>query len=135
MIVSTDTQSEIRGDTWTIELSLADLADYVTIDFTVKEQLSDADAAAILQVRLNASGLDDGLLILNKAVYGTPADGDIVIFDVPWGVLIITVQADATAELEPRTYDCDVQVIYGTGEVQTYHDSVFRVVGDVTRVT
>ena len=135
MITSTENLSELRGDTWSIPLSLADLTNYVTIDFTVKEQRSDSDTLAILQVRLNATGLDDGLLILNKAVYAVPADGSIAISDVPWGVITIAVEADATAELEPRTYDCDVQVIYASGEVQTYHYSILQIPADVTRGT
>lgn len=125
--------SRVRGDTWSIELLLADLTDYETIDFTVKEQHSDTDAHAILQVRKNESGLDDGLLILNKAGYATPADGSITIVNVPWGRVVVAVEADATKALEPRTFDYDAQVIYDTGAVYTYHDGVFRVTADVTR--
>ncbi len=102
-MISTESISRLRGDTWEIELSLADLTDYETIDFTVKEQTTDLDPSAVLQVQLNASGLDDGLLILNKAAYDTSAGGSIAIFDVSWGVLIITVHAYATTELDTST--------------------------------
>lgn len=114
-VVSTadgDTINLVRGDTASIDIDdLGNLTGYVSLDFTVKQTTDDTDDAAILRVRKNASGLNDGLLRLNGAA-GTAAQGSITIDDLAGGDITIAVSAAAMVSVVPITgMVYDVQLI------------------------
>lgn len=124
----------LRGDTFECSISgLGSLASYVSLDFTVKSDKSAADSAAIIRIRLNASGLSDGLLTLNGAAALNADDGAIVITDAVAGDITITLAASCTDDLATSTYVYDVQLIEADGEVSTLTSGKARVIADVTR--
>lgn len=117
----------IRGDTMTIPLAgMGDITGATKAWFTVKRQMTDSDADAILQIEMT-----DGLITLNGAA-GTAGDGDLVIADFSAGDINVTLEPDSSALLPllPRmTWDC--QVLIGT-TVRTLGKGPFKVDGDVT---
>ena len=126
----------LRGDTLSASLTgLGSLAGYVSLDFTVKAKPEDdADTAAIIRIRLNASGTGDGLLRLNGAEADTPGNGSITIDDADLGNITITLAAAETDDLIPRrNLFYDVQMI--SASVSTLTDGTCHIVaaGDVTR--
>lgn len=131
-------ETAYRGDTWSIALTgLGSLAGYVSIDFTLKTRLSDADSAALVQIRLNATGVDDGLLYLNGvAVDAADADdGSITIDDAGAGDITVALAADQSAQLAPREdLHYDVQLITASG-VSTLDVGTLDLVADVSRAT
>ncbi|MBU2685794.1 MAG: hypothetical protein KKF27_21345, partial [Gammaproteobacteria bacterium] len=89
-----------RGDTLSLSLTdLGSVADYVTLDFMVKESKSDADADALIWIRLNEPSANDGLLYLNGAAATTAADGSITVDDAATGDITIALIAADTAAL------------------------------------
>ena len=123
-----------RGDTIEALLSgLGNLASYVSLDFTVKRSVHELDDAAIIRIRKNASGTDDGLLRLNGAAYPTGTDGSITIDDLATGDITITLNAGVTKELIPGNYTYDVQLIEAD-EVNTLTGGTLIVSPDVTRL-
>lgn len=130
--VEGDNITVTRGDTWTVAITgLGDLTGYVSLDITVKQHLRAGDADALLQVRKNASGTNDGLLTLAGAA-GTAAQGSITINSLAAGNITLTVAAASTAQLDPGTYKYDIQRIAAAG-VSTLSEGVFVVAADVTR--
>lgn len=124
-----------RGDTLSATFTgLASNTDYVSIDFSVKRSLDDADTAAIIRIRLNAPSANDGLLYLNGAAPVAPvvaADGSITVNSAT--SLTIALAARATDDLtieEGMVYD--IQYIKATG-VTTATSGICNVSGDVTR--
>lgn len=131
--VSGSTITIQRGDTLSAALSnIGSLVGYVTVDFTVKSDLDDEDDDAILRIRLNASGLNDGLLIVNSVTATSEADGSITITDEPTGDITISLAASVTDDLEEGSYTYDVQLITATA-VTTRTSGICKVVRDVTR--
>jgi len=123
----------LRGDTFECSISeLGSLASYVSLDFTVKSDKSDADTAALIRIRLNATGLADGLLTLNGATASNADDGSIVITDQAAGDITITLAASCTDDLATGTYAYDVQLIE-VGDVSTLTSGKATVTADVTR--
>lgn len=123
-----------RGDTVTATLTgLGSLADYVSLDFTVKSKRSDDDDSAVVRIRLNATGLGDGLLRINAAEAGTPGNGSITIDDLAAGDVTLTLAADETEGLTPHVgYFYDIQMITATA-VETLTAGTCNVTADVTR--
>ena len=123
-----------RGDTFTATLTgLGSLADYVSLDFTVKSKRSDDDDSAVVRIRLNATGLGDGLLRINAAEAGTPGNGSITIDDLAAGDVTLTLAADETEGLTPHVgYFYDIQMITATA-VETLTAGTCNVTADVTR--
>lgn len=122
-----------RGDSLSAEITdIGSLTDYVSIDWTVKTDLNDSDDDAILRVRLNASGLDDGLLTVNGADAADDTKGSITVDDAPTGDITIAVDATITAVLEIDDLYYDIQVIKATG-VTTLSIGPATVVADVTK--
>lgn len=123
-----------RGDTLSASMTdLGALTGYVSIDFTVKERESDTDAQAILRVRLNASGTDDGLLRVNGAAASSSTDGSITIDDAPSGDITIAVAETVTDDLAPRQgLYYDIQLITATA-VTTLATGTCNITADVTR--
>jgi hypothetical protein len=131
--ISGTTITILRGDTFECSISdLGSLASYVSLDFTVKADKSDADTAALIRIRLNASGLEDGLLTLNGAVPSNASDGSIAITDAATGDITITLAASCTDDLPTGTYAYDVQLIE-VGDVSTLTSGKASVTADVTR--
>ncbi len=124
----------LRGDTLRASLlNLGSLAQYVSLDFTVKLHTYDTDDDALIRVRKNASGLTDGLLRLNGAAHTTGTDGSITIDDAPTGDVTIVLKANITDDLEPGTYVYDVQLIEAA-EVTTLTSGTLLVTPDITRL-
>ena len=123
----------LRGDTFECSISdLGSLASYVSLDFTVKADKSEADTAALIRIRLNATGLTDGLLTLNGATPSNADDGSIAITDAAAGDITITLAASCTDDLTPGSYVYDVQLIEAA-DVSTLTTGKLIVTADVTR--
>lgn len=123
----------LRGDTFECSISgLGSLASYVSLDFTVKANKTQADTEALIRIRLNATGLTDGLLTLNGATPSSADDGSIAITDAAAGDITITLAASCTDDLATGTYAYDVQLIE-VGDVSTLTSGKATVIADVTR--
>lgn len=123
----------LRGDTFECSISgLGSLASYVSLDFTVKADKTQADSDSLIRIRLNATGLADGLLTLNGATASNADDGSIAITDQAAGDITITLAASCTDDLATGTYAYDVQLIEAD-EVSTLTSGKATVIADVTR--
>lgn len=123
----------LRGDTLRAPLlKLGDLTQYVSLDFTVKSNASNSDENAVIRVRKNSSGTDDGLLRLNNAPHATGTDGSITITDPAVGDITIMLKASVTLDLVPGAYVYDIQRIEADG-VKTLTSGNLIVAADVTR--
>jgi hypothetical protein len=132
--VNGTTITVLRGDTLSASLTdLGALTDYVSIDFTVKENYSKTDDEATIRIRKNASGVSDGLLRLNGAAALSSALGSIAIDDLATGDITITLDETATDDLSTRIYVYDIQMITAT-EVKTLTYGKLIVTADVTRL-
>ena len=128
-----------RGDTYDSPplTGLAPNTGYVSIDFTVKESTSDSDTKAILRIRKNASGANDGLLTLNAETVDTigtvtAADGAIAVNSAT--SLTISLSAAASRLLSPaRGLYYDIQYIFAGGRVVTATAKDCAIVADITR--
>lgn len=113
---SKDLNPLVRGDDWTIKLSVqqngsvVDITGY-TYYFTLKSDIDAADPGD-LQVTASSTGADAAA-----------------------GIVYINVADTQTNSLEPRTYNYDVQQIDDSGNVQTLLIGKVKVVKDVTRTT
>jgi hypothetical protein len=124
----------LRGDTFSGALTdIGALTDYVSIDFTVKENYSKMDDEATIRIRKNASGVSDGLLRLNGAAALSSALGSIAIDDLASGDITITLDETATDDLSTGTYVYDIQMISASG-VKTLTYGKLIVSADVTRL-
>ena len=108
----------VRGDDWTIKLTLSDSGSPLNITgytywFTLKDSIDDADPGA-LQVSITPS------------VSGSPTEAS-------QGIVYITAAKALTDTVTPATYNYDVQQVDGTGKVQTLLIGKVKVVKDVTR--
>lgn len=125
-----------RGDTWSLAwTAIGSLAGYVSLDFTIKDtsRLYDNDAGALLKIRKNASGLNDGLLYMNGSTDGVTAGwGSITIDDATSGNITAAVSNSATYQLPPGTYSYDLQRITASGST-TLVVGNFTILADVTR--
>ena len=132
--ISGTTITILRGDTFECSISgLGSLASYASLDFTVKANKTQADAAALIRIRLNKTGLADGLLTLNGATASNADDGSIVITDEAAGDITITLAASCTDDLTTGTYVYDVQMITASS-VKTLTSGKLVVTADVTRL-
>lgn len=133
-VVSGDSITIHRGDTLSASLTgFGSLSGYVSLDFTVKRAVSQADTESIILIRKNASGTGDGLLYLNGTVAGTPGNGSITIDDASAGDITIALDEVETDDLQPATnMRYDVQVITATG-VTTLRSGTCNVTADVRR--
>jgi hypothetical protein len=131
--VAGNTLALVRGDTLSISLTgLGDLSSYVSLDFTIKNETSDTDAQAIVRIRKNLSGTNDGLLTLNASPATDPTAGSLTIDDGTLGNISIALDAPEAAALAPNWYVYDVQMITATDVVTLISGSAF-VSPDVTR--
>jgi len=121
-----------RGDTFSQALlDLGVITNYTHLDFTVKEAKGDLDSEAIIHIRKSASGLKDGLLVLNGET-GTASEGSITIDDAPSGDITIALAAGATEHLDRAVLFYDVQKIVGT-TVTTMGEGICIIEADIGR--
>jgi len=118
-----------RGDTLDLPiLGLGDLTTATQLWFTVKKQLSDADAAAEIQISLTI-----GLEAIAGAVATTPANGSITIDDLVAGNITIALTAEEMAKLDVDFVGYwDIQKAVGVA-VSTLTRGNAQVLGDATR--
>ena len=123
-----------RGDTLSASLTgLGSLSGYVSLDFTVKGGKADSDDDALIRIRLNASGSDDGLLRFDKTAAADADQGSITIDDADAGNITITLAAALTDDLAVQSgLEYDVQMITASA-VTTLTEGTAHVVADVTR--
>jgi len=132
--VNGSTITILRGDTLEAPLSdLGNLASYVSLDFSVKRSVHELDDNAIIHIRKNASGTEDGLLRLNGAAHAVGTDGSIAIDDAATGDITITLSAGVTKELIPGNYTYDIQLIEAD-EVSTLTGGTLIIIPDTTRL-
>lgn len=132
--VNGSTITILRGDTFSGALTnIGELTDYVSIDFTVKEDYYKTDDEATIRIRKNASGVSDGLLRLNGAAATSSALGSIAIDDLASGDITITLDETATDDLSTGNYVYDIQMISASG-VKTLTYGKLIVTADVTRL-
>ncbi len=129
--------SQIRGDVWNIALTgLAVNTGYSAIDFSIKRKDSDADADALVHIRLSAPPIaTDGLLRLNGADPGDLAAGSITVVSAT--AITIHLDADKTAALAAMAglvYDVQYLFTATTGPT-TVEKGIFTVTADVSRAT
>lgn len=124
----------LRGDTLSVSLTgLGSLANYFSLYFTVKNHYGDLDTEALLMIKKNLSGVDDGLIYINGES-GAAAHGSITIDDNALGNITITLAAEEVAKLWVGTFPYDVQIVRSAGiPVSTLTVGVFAVPGDYTR--
>lgn len=126
-------RSPVLQDSAAISITgLGSLAGYASLWFTVKSAMSLSDARATLQVRLNASGADDGLIILNGVASDSPTSASIEIDDPDNGDITIYVDASVTRDISDFVYYQDVQSLI-SDDVSTRSQGRLRVMSDVTR--
>jgi hypothetical protein len=121
-----------RGDTWSIPFTLGAITGWTSLWITVKSDHEDADTAALVQVKLNATGLLDGLMYVNGAAASSDALAGITVGDEDTGAIIVAVDETITAQLTPGEYVYDAQVLIG-GNTSTPDSGTFTVTADVTR--
>lgn len=133
--VSGDTITLSRGDTLSASITgLGSLSGYVSLDFTVKYTEDDTDAEAVIRIRKNASGSDDGLLRLNGAdASSRSTNGSITIDDSDSGDITIALAAAESDDLVDGSYFYDIQEITSSA-VSTLSAGTFVVAKDVTRL-
>lgn len=126
----------LRGDTFVASLTgLGSLTGYVSLDWTVKRNKANPDDQAIIRIRKNLSGTDDGLLVLNgQDASARSANGSITIDDIDTGDVTITLEAEETRNLGTKSGSLyyDLQEITAT-TVETHTAGSVRIAGDVTR--
>jgi hypothetical protein len=108
----------VRGDDWTIKLTLSDSGSALNITgftywFTLKDNIDDADPGA-LQVSITPD------------ISTSPTEAS-------QGIVYITASKTATELVTPGTFNYDVQQVDGSGKVQTLLIGKVKVVKDVTR--
>lgn len=120
-----------RGDNLSASLTgLGNIAARTKLWFTVKTSLDDADTVSIIQIEETL-----GLVYLNAAAAGVPANGDITIDNAALGNITITLDEVETAKLaySDNLY-YDVQMLTATG-VTTLTNGQCDITRDVTRAT
>lgn len=117
-----------RGDSFSVTITgLGDISGRTKLWFTVKACAAGADASAIVQIEETA-----GLLYINGAAAGTPANGSITVDDAVAGDITVALDEVETAKLAAAALVYDVQVL-DTGAVTTLAAGDALVTADVTR--
>lgn len=127
--VAGSTITVLRGDTLSVSLTnIGALTNYDKIWFTVKDYHTDPDTASIIQIEKTA-----GLLYINGAAASDPENGSLVVTDEASGDVTINLAAVETAQLSPRSYYYDIQILLDTGVINTLIIGIFDVLPDYTR--
>ena len=117
-----------RGDTLSLDVEkLGDVSGRANLWFTVKDDKSDADTSADVQIDETT-----GLLYIAGTAAATPGNGSIVVTDATLGNLTITLAAVESAKLTDRgRFHYDIQMLAGA-VVTTPKEALAVVTGDVT---
>ena len=127
--ISENAISVYRGNTWAISLDLdTDLTGALLVQFAVKRTQDDDDSESLVFI-----DTDTGLVYLNGAAAGTPADGSLVIDDALNGLITINLSADATQQLKEGRRSYGVQVTSSTNVVTEVSIGTFRIRADIVR--
>lgn len=121
-----------RGDSWSISLTVGAITGYTSLWFTAKWDRNNTDAQAVLQIKLNASGLNDGLLYVNGAAATDDTLASITVSDASTGAIVIAVDETITDDLPPAGIYYDVQALV-SGTVSTLDSGTLTISADVTR--
>ena len=121
-----------RGDSWSISLTVGAITGYTSLWFTAKWDRDNTDAMAVIQIKKNASGTDDGLLYVNGAAATDALKGSITVSDASTGAIVIAVDETITDDLPPAGIYYDVQVL-NAGTVSTLDSGTLTITADVTR--
>jgi hypothetical protein len=121
-----------RGDTWTSQsFTLGDVSARSKVWLTVKRDLDDADAAAVLQIEET-----DGLTVMEGIAQVTPnADASVTILNpATTGDTVFSIVATQTSNLRDcGRFSFDIQVLYNTGVVLTLFRGDAYILADSTR--
>ena len=99
--------------------------------FTLKDRKSDADSAARIQIKKNASTLNDGLLYVNGAAASDATKGSITINSTT--SITIAVDESITDDMPaPFGGYYDVQTLI-SGTTNTPESGAFEITADITR--
>ncbi len=123
--VSGSTITDVRGDTWSIDITDLTL-DTHKQQFAIKRHAGDADSAALLFV-----DSDDGLLYIYGAA-GTASDASLVYAGT---TLTLTVKPAATAQIPSGTHKYGIQSVTAAGVVNEAYGGSFTVQADVVKAT
>jgi len=124
--------SRTRGNTWIINATVGAITGYTSLWLTIKHSRGGPDSDAILQVKLNASGVGDGLLYVNGTPASDSAKAAITVNNAATGTITITVDEVITAALPVGEFAYDIQTLV-SGVVATPDSGAFTVTADVTR--
>jgi hypothetical protein len=120
-----------RGDTWEQNIwRLGDISTRTMLWVTARFDRDGADSASAFQIEETA-----GLVYINGAPAGTPANGSITVVDAAAGSIVVRLEAVETAKLDAlaKLY-YDVQWTDGT-DVLTPRRGRLLIISDVTRAT
>jgi hypothetical protein len=123
--VSGSVITDVRGDTWSIEVTSVTL-DANLQQFVIKNDNQDDDSESVLMI-----DSDTGLLYLNGAA-GTAGDGSL---SYAGTTLTITVAASATAQLPTGIFVYGIQSITAAGVVNEAYGGTFKITRDAVRTT
>lgn len=122
-----------QGDTWEQPITgLGSLVGRTALYFTVKRQLSDTDARALLQIEEG-----EGLLRINQAAPASPVvagDASITVDDESAGDVTLRIEARAAAALlaEDGTFAYDIKAVFAS-DVNTKTEGNATITAAVTR--
>jgi len=123
------TITAIRGDTLVAVLEgIGSLVGYSNLWFTVKDDEADPDTASLIQIDTTY-----GLRYINGAAASDPENGSVTVTDEASGDVTIKLEAIETAQLSPRSYHYDIQVMDSTYVIKTLITGTFNVSPDYTR--
>lgn len=101
------------GSTFSASITgLGSLANKAKLYFTAKRKIEDADASAIIQIEEIG-----GLLVLNGAAAGTPANGSLTVDDAVAGDITITLSEVETTKLLKENLFYDIKIIRTVGTI------------------
>ena len=108
-------------------------ADWAKIYLTAKEDDTDAEANALLQIQESTAGTGDGLLRLEGAAYATAAHASLTV-DQSAGTIVIHIAAAATSgATERRTSGYDIKQIRTGGQISSLGEGEYNVYATETQ--
>lgn len=124
-----------RGDTYTQVFNSPEvLSGYTNIWMTLKGNINrtELDSDAIFQIKINASGVGNGLVYLNGASSADSSLGSLTI-DIINNTVTAELHQDVTTSFTPViSKPVDIQMSKD-GDIKTIVDGTARIYGDVTR--
>lgn len=124
-----------RGDTYTQVFNSPEvLSGYTNIWMTLKGNINrtEADSESIFQIKINASGVGNGLLYVNGAPAADSSLGSLTVDTINNTVTAELHQSITTNFLPVMSKPVDLQMLKD-GDIKTIVDGSARIYGDVTR--